>query len=67
MVREEIFPFHLYISIFSLSLSISSFSLHFLTISSPFPHPFPISSQPGCQAAAGCDSLLNVIGSLKQV
>ena len=40
----------------SHSLYISTFSLHFLS-RSPFPHSLPISSQPGCQAAAGCDSL----------
>ena len=51
-----------------LSVSISPLSLHFITLSpvplslhflifSPFPHSLPISSQPGCQAAAGCDSL----------
>ena len=40
-----------------------SLCLHFLILS-PFPHSLPITSQPGCQAAAGCDSLelVNVKG-----
>ena len=36
---------------------------HSPSISSPFSHFLPISSQPGCKAAAGCDSLV-FIGSV---
>ena len=30
---------------------------HSISISSSFPHSLSISSQPGCKAAAGCDTL----------
>ena len=43
-------PFHLCLSPFPLSL-------HFLILFS-FPHSLSTSSQPGSQAATGCDSLV---------